>query len=232
MTLQPIRRDYPEKPKGSKLRDVDSAGRTRKLQALGWALYGGIPMGAAVGFLSGHLFLGTILGPVLIYGFVMTMAHSAGKGASALYMPSGNSTPKMKEYSRAKALEVRGEHEEAIRAYEVEILDAPEVGEPYLRIARLLRDELKELDLAVHWFRRAQREAALSGGEAIRTHRELAEIFLHTRRDPRRAAPELARLAEAFPDTPDGQWAARELAEIKEEMAKELSERDGIRPSE
>ncbi len=232
MTLQPIRRSYPEKPKGSRLRDVDSAGQARKLQALGWALYGGVPLGGALGFLSGHIFLGIILGPVLVYGFVMTVAHSAGKGASALYMPSGNSTPKKKEYSRAKALEIRGEYEEAIRAYELAILDAPDEGEPYLMIARLLRDEIKELDLAVHWFRRAQREAALSGGEAIRTHRELAEIFLHTRRDPRRAAPELARLAEAFPNTPDGQWAARELAEIKEEMAKELSERNGKRLSE
>ena len=144
-----------------------------------------------------------------------------------LYMPSGSSTPKRREYSRAKALEIRGEYEESIRAYEVEILNAPEIGEPYLKVARLFRDELKDLDSAVRWFRRAQSEACLLPGEAIRTHREISEIFLHTLREPRRAAPDLARLAEAFPDTPDGQWAAKELAAIKDDMSRESSEQTG-----
>ncbi len=71
------------------------------------------------------------------------------------------------------------------------------------------------------WFRRAQRDARPAAGEALRIHRELAEIFLYVLREPRRAAPDLARLAEGYSHTPDGQWAARELAELKAEMARE-----------
>jgi len=225
MTLEPPRRTFTEgKPKKG-IKDVDAAARAQKLHALGWSLYGGVPFGAAVGALMGNILLGAFLGPFVIYGVVVGIASLSGRGASVVYMPSGSTTPKRKEYSRAKALEVRGEYEDAIRAYEVEILEAPEVAEPYLRIARLFRDERKDPDSAVRWFRRAQREATLSSGETIRTHRELAEIFLHGANEPRRAAPELARLAEAYPDTPDGKWAALELARIKEEMAEDREDR-------
>ena len=224
MGLDPPRRVVNEERSKKGPRDVDTAAQAQKLHAWGWSLFAGIPLGLVVGLLVGHVVLGVILGPLIIYGVVVGIAAASGRGASALHLPSGATTPRKKEYSRAKALEVRGEYEAAIRAYEVEILDAPLAPEPYLRIARLFRDELKEVDSAVQWFRRAQREAALSPGESIRVYRELAEIFLHTRGEPRRAAPELARLADEYPHTPDGQWAARELAEIKEEMARELKE--------
>jgi len=218
MTLDPPRRTFTErKEKG--LKDVDAAARALKLRALAFGLYAGLPLGLAVGALLGQAILGGILGPALIYALVMGIASVSGRGASAIYMPSGSTTPSRKEYSRARSLEVRGHHQEAIRAYEVEILDAPGEAEPYLRIARLFRDELKDLDSAIRWFKRAQREATLSSGQAIRTHRELAEIFLHVLKEPRKAAPELARLAEAYPHTQDGDWAARELRMIKKEMA-------------
>jgi tetratricopeptide (TPR) repeat protein len=226
MVLDPKRRQYSEAPHNSKLKDIDAVARTQKLRALGLSLYGGGFQGLVAGSVVGHPFLGVIIGPALIYTFVTLVAHFAGKGAGALHMPSGSTTPKKREYSRAKALEIRGEYMEAIKAYEVAIHDDPEIGEPYLLIARLFRDELKELDLAVHWFRRAQRKSTLSTGESIRSHRELAEIFLHIRREPTRAAPELAQLAERFPNTLDGEWAARELAVIKEAMTRETREPD------
>lgn len=225
MALEPPRRVFSEWAPKKGFKDVDAAARAQRLHAWTWSLYGGIPLGAGAGLLMGNLLLGILLGPFVIYGVVVGIAALSGRGASILYMPSGSTTPKKKEYSRAKALEVRGEYEGAIRAYEVEILDAPEVAEPYLRIARLFRDERKDPDSAARWFRRAQREAKLSSGEAIRTHRELAEIFLHVLKEPRKATPDLARLAEAYPHTPDGKWAAEELARIKGEMADEHEDR-------
>jgi tetratricopeptide (TPR) repeat protein len=221
MSLEPPRRTFSEGNPKKGPKDVDSAARAQKLHAWGWSLYGGVPFGAAVGALLGNILLGAVLGPLAIYGVVVGIAALAGRGASGVYMPSGVTTPKRKEYSRAQALEVRGEYEAAIQAYEAEILEAPGIAEPYLRIARLFRDERKDGDSAVFWFRKAQREARLSSGEAIRVHRELAEIFLYLRKEPRRAAPELARLAETYSHTPDGMWAARELAEIKEQIARE-----------
>jgi tetratricopeptide (TPR) repeat protein len=224
MTLDPKKRTFSEKPDLGKVREVDAAARAQRLQILGWSLAAGIPIGGGLGFLVGHPILGVLLGPALVYAGVGFVVRMAGKGAGTVYMPSGSSTPRKMEYSRAKALEIRGQHMEAVKAYEVAILESPETAEPYLCIARLFRDNLKELDLAIHWFRRAQREATLSTGEAIRTHRELAEVFLHHRREPRRAAPELAKLAEGYPGTLDGEWAARELAAIKEDIAREREE--------
>jgi tetratricopeptide (TPR) repeat protein len=222
MALDPPRRAFKEERSRKGLKDFDAAARAQRMHVWGWSLYAGVPFGVGVGLLTGHFVPGVLLGPVIIFGVVTGIAKASGRGASILYMPTGATTPRRREYSRAKALEVRGEYEAAIRAYEVEVLDAPGVAEPYLRIARLCRDELGEMDSAINWFRRAQREAVLSPGEAIRTHRELAEIFLHILREPTRAAPELARLAEEYPHTPDGKWAARELSEIKESMAREL----------
>lgn len=224
MPLEPPRRTFDEGKPGKGPRDVDAAARAQRLHAFGWSLAAGIPFGAGVGLILGNIPVGLLSGPFIIYGIVLGIAAISGRGATVVYMPSGVTTPRRREYSRAKALEVRGHYEDAIRAYEVAILEAPHASEPYLSIARLFRDELRDLDSAVHWFRRARQEALLSPGESIRIHRELAEIFLHHRRDPRKAAPELARLAEEYPHTPDGEWAARELAEIKEAMARELWE--------
>ncbi len=222
MALDPPKRAFKEERSRRGPKDVDAAARAQKVHAWGWSLYAGVPFGVGVGLLTGHLVLGVLLGPVIIFGVVTGIANVSGRGASVLYMPTGSTTPRRKEYSRAKALEVRGEYGDAIRAYELEVLDAPQVAEPYLCIARLCRDRLRDPDSAIRWFRRAQREARLSPGESIRTHREVAELFLHTLREPTKAAPELARLAAEYPHTPDGRWAARELAEIKESMAREL----------
>lgn len=222
MSLEPIRRTYPEPPGTSKSRDVDAASRARALQAAGWALAGGLPLGGALGYVLGFAVIGALLGPFLVFGIVLGITRAAGGGAGVIYMPSGSTTPRKKEYSRAMALEVRGDIRKAIQVYQEEILDDPMEPEPYLRIARLFRDNLRDPKEAVSWFRRAQREARMSSGQTIRTHREVAELFLHTLREPRRAAPDLARLAELFPNTQDGRWASGELAEIKAEMAGEF----------
>lgn len=227
MTLEPARRSYSETPPESRLKDVDAAGRAQAIHAMGWSLFGGVPLGIALGLLLGVPLLGLFLGPVLMYLVVSAVAGVAGRGAGKVYMPSGSSTPRKKEYSRAMALEVQGQLFEAVKAYEMEVLDNPADPEPYLRIARLQRDSIRDPGAAAHWFKRAQREAVLSPGQTIRTHRELAELFIHTLKEPRKAAPELARLAELFPNTQDGGWAARTLAELKEEMARELMEEGG-----
>ncbi len=220
MTLDPPERTFKEPRKKGGLRDVDAAARAQKVKILGWSLFGGLPMGAAAGFATGHILLGMILAPALICIVAWTIATTAGKGASLIHMPSGSSTPRTREYSRAEALAIRGEYQAAISAYQIAVLEAPEEGEPYLRIARLQRDELGDPEEALRWFKRATQEANLSKGQEILTRREMAELLIHGMDEPRRAAPELARLAETYPGTPDGRWAREELARIKEEMGR------------
>ena len=189
-----------------------------RFRALVLSLMGGGGMGLVGGSVVGHPFLGILLGVILVYGVSMGMAHQAGRAASLFYGGSGSSAPPKTGYSYAEALVAKGAAREALTAYEVALVEDPSEPEPYLRIARLLRDELQDPEEAVRWFRRARAEATLSSGQDIRALREIAEVFLHHLPDPRRAAPELARLAEEYPETPDGQWATRELTDIKEEM--------------
>jgi tetratricopeptide (TPR) repeat protein len=151
----------------------------------------------------------------------MSISSFAGRGAGRVYMPSGSSTPRRREYSRAEALLVRGEYEGAIIAFETAILEDPTDPEPYLRIARLYRDRLEAPEEALQWFRRGLEEAEVSDGQEVLVRREMAELMINRLGEPRRAAPELARLAETFPDTGAGRWAREELAKIKEEMARE-----------
>jgi hypothetical protein len=218
MTLDAPERTFKEPPKKGGLRDVDAVGRAYRFKILGWSLFGGLPMGAAAGYAAGHMILGMLLAPLLIFTVAWIVAGAAGKGATLLHSPSGSSTPRKKEYSRAEALAVRGEFQAAIDAYELEVLEAPKEGEPYLRIARLYRDRVGDMGKALRWFKKATEEGRLSKGQEILTRREMAELLIHRMGEPQRAAPDLARLAEAFPNTPDGEWAREELARIKEEM--------------
>lgn len=220
MTLDPPERTYKESRKKGRVKDVDAVARAEKFRVLAWSLFAGLPMGAAAGLMMGHVLLGMVLAPVAIWIVVMVLTGTAGKSAVFLGVSSGSSTPKRKGYSRAEALAVRGEFEAAINAYQVAIMEAPEDGEPYLRVARIYRDHLWDTDKALRWFRRATDEAVLPGGLEVLARREMAEFFIHQLGEPQRAAPELARLADAFPETPDGEWAQQELARIKVAMAR------------
>jgi tetratricopeptide (TPR) repeat protein len=222
MTLDPPRRTFKDPPpKKGRLRDVDSTEQAENLRILVWALYAGVPMGGMAGFALGHPFLGAVLGPLVIWGGARLVLHVMARGGSLIYMPSGSSTPRDREYSRAEALRVRGDYEGAIRAYEEALEDPRENGEAFLRIARIHRDHLDSPEEALLWFRRATEEAQLPRGKEILARKEMAELLIHRLGQPRRAAPELARLAETRKGTPEGEWAREELARIKEEMTRE-----------
>lgn len=145
----------------------------------------------------------------------------AGALASRLHAPSGRSTPPRKEHSYAESLVARGEHEEAVTAFELAVVEDPADPTPYLRIARIYRDHLDRPDDAVRWFRRALSESSASAGVATLARKELVELYIHRTGQPARAAPELARMAEELTGTADGAWAARTLREVKERMRDE-----------
>ena len=45
------------------------------------------------------------------------------------------------------------------------------------------------------------------------------ELFTHRMQTPERALPDLARMADELAGTPEGDWAASELKEIKARMS-------------
>ena len=75
------------------------------------------------------------------------------------------------------------------------------------------------LEEAARWFKRARSEAQISDGQALLASREMIELYTVQLGQPAKAAPELARLAEKYEGTPEGNWARDELAEVKRGMA-------------
>lgn len=194
------------------------------------ALTGGAPgflLGALLGFFlvvqGKPLWVGVVStlgvgGLVVLSIFLITV--KSGEAAAVLYAPSGRSTPPRKEYSAAESLVARGRYREAVTAFELAVADDARDPTPYLRVARIYRDHLDQLEDGARWFRRALRESDLATGPgAFAVRRELVELFVHRLRTPGRAAPELARMAEEHAGSPEGEWAARELADVKRMLA-------------
>jgi tetratricopeptide (TPR) repeat protein len=153
-----------------------------------------------------------------IFGVSSAITWNAGRAAGTIHNPSGKGTPYRQEYSRAAALVIRGNYDEAVEAYREHIAEQPEDPEPYLRLARLLRDQLDRYDDAAHWFKAARQSARITARQEVFITRELIELATDKLRDPARAAPELARLIERFPGAPEAVWARTELREIKKQI--------------
>ncbi len=168
--------------------------------------------------------LGFILGTALSYTYTRLMTHAAASIAETFSNPSGKSTPPKREYSLARAHQIRGELDKAIAAWELNQTEFPDDPEPYVELARLYRNELNDFEMAISWYRRARNESDIEPGRALLATQEIIEIYTHKLKKPRRAVPELALLLERWPETPGADVARAQLAELREEMAREMEE--------
>lgn len=159
--------------------------------------------------------------PVMVGLFVWIVVQLALRGAGGLAARytglRGGTTPPRREYSAAQALAAQGRYLEAVDAYEVAAAESEGNPEPYLAIARILRDHLKDFEASAGWFRRARRDARLTRGQELLVAQELVELYTTRLGDAGRAIPELARIVQLEPNGPRGQAAARRLAELRSE---------------
>lgn len=213
----------PKAPSGAK--DIDSAARARRLQALSWSLTGGTMGGMAgyAGMLYGRwgpavVWLLALAGAALSFGGPLVVAALSGRAAGTLYNPSGGGTPRRREYSHAESLAARGLYEEALEAFRVAISEDSTDPAPHLRIARIERDRRGRHEEAAKAFKAAFDLMAPGSGPALLTLKELVELYSVRLSAPARAAPVLARLAQERADFPEGAWAREELARVKERM--------------
>ena len=160
----------------ARLRNVDSARRARLFKAGAWSLAGGA-IGALGGWFAGF---GALPGFLAGFAFTFVVSHFiaevAGKLAGTIHNPSGDSTPVVREYSYPESLAIRGRYDDAINAYQVSCADYPEDPEPYVRIARIYRDELQDYDNALFWFKRARTDASIDRGRDLLVTQEIIEI--------------------------------------------------------
>ena len=227
----PPQRRFPEQPDepGKRgLKDTDSAERINRLRAGLYSIPGGVVLAMGLGWKLGPLagLIGLVLGWVIAYFLVIGLMEGAGRAAQTVYAPSGDSTPVRREYSRAQALRAAGDYAEAVEAYEEFVVQFPHEPEPYLQIARILRDDLHAYADAASWLRRARLDARLTRGQDLLVAQELIELYRRKLGEPERAMPELARIADLVPGTPQAEAARRELTELRAGMWRERS--DGV----
>jgi tetratricopeptide (TPR) repeat protein len=204
-------------------RDVDAAEKINRLKAIWWSLWVGlfaVPLGLMLGGFPVGL-LGGLLAPVLVYYITMSLTAGSARAASSIHNPQGDIAPVKRDYSFAQSLAARGDYAGAIREYEQAILSFPEDPEPYLRVARLHRRELRNPEAALDWFKRARRDARIGRGQELLVTQEIIELYRDELATPTSAIPELARLIDRFPDDPGADAARAELAELRGQLASE-----------
>jgi tetratricopeptide (TPR) repeat protein len=216
----PPQRKFPERPDepiAGRPRDTISAERLYKVRAGLYAIAGGVVMGMVLGWRFGIVIglIGVPLGWAITFLLFLGLLEGAARTAQTVYAPSGASTPAHREYSRAQALRAAGEYAEAVKAYEAFVAESPMEPEPYLAIARILRHDLHAYADAARWLRRVRLDARLTRGQELLVAQELIELYRDKLDEPQRAMPELARIADLVPETPQAVAARRELAELR-----------------
>jgi tetratricopeptide (TPR) repeat protein len=206
----------------ARLRDTDLHARSRFLRLLFWGGVPGAVLGTAAGAAHALLREGSLAwipflalaGGLAVMAVVFLVSEGAGAAAGSLFHP-GQGKRRRSEHSWAASLAARGRFDEALAAYEDAAREDPSDPEPFLRGARLLRDDLRQPDEAARWFRRARERLSRGSAREMAVSRELVELYLRKGSDPRRALPELARLAELHAGTPLGDWALEEKGRIR-----------------
>ena len=211
----------------SGVKDVDQYERALKWKAGTWSLAGGV-LGALLSVLTGgNTLIYALVGWAVAFAGPLVIANTAARAAGGLYNPSGHTTPPTRQYSHAESLVVRGMYREGISAFERAIAEGNEDDPtPFLRIARTYRDHLEEFEDAARWFKKAMGASGIPPGLLLLTRKELVELYRVKMGQPEKAAPLLARLAAESAGTADGEWAARELAEVKAAMRADREEPD------
>lgn len=122
------------------------------------------------------------------------------------------------EHSGLQAMIIRGAYREAVDACAGEAEASPSDPEPLLLGAAVLREHLKQYETAAQWLRRAQRIPKLSAQQDIAIARELVGLYERELNTPRKALPELARIAETYPGTRAATWAENTLRQLRSEL--------------
>jgi tetratricopeptide (TPR) repeat protein len=169
----------------SKVKDRDLHSTSVKMSAVVAGMLGAL-MGVALGFLMMDQYgFGLWAIPMCMAGMglllsssLLLLIGSATSTAKGLYNPSGSATPHKKEYSFPESLAMRGLYDDAISAFELVIVEEKSTDPtPFLRIARIYRDDIQRYEDAARWFNRALRESDMHTALQSLVRKELVELY-------------------------------------------------------
>jgi len=193
------------------------------LRAMAWSL-----PAAIIGAMSVFVFLmeygvllalpGAVLAFLAILGVtvwgVQAMTHAGAWAGASLVLPSGSSTPVVRDFSLEKSLVIRGRVSEAVRSLEAQLAAAPNDPELCIFTADLYAGEAKEPRRAEPLFRRAREAPKVSAGQDHYATQRLIDLYLGPLDDEARAAGELRRLIERHPGTRAAKYAEGALRKL------------------
>jgi tetratricopeptide (TPR) repeat protein len=181
-------------------------------------IMGGLGLSIPILLITGRFPLGLIVAfgvGGFVAGFGVGLVLREGGGGLVEFALGGSRGHTKPEFSRQQSLVARGAYREAMAEYAAAADDAPHDPEPLLLGARVLRDHLGEHAEAAEWLRRALRIEGLTPQAEATLVRELTDLYEGPLNTPRRALPELARLAAKYAGTRTGEWAGRRLAALR-----------------
>lgn len=189
------------------------------------------PFGQLLGFVMGYSTTKRwLMMPVLALPMVLVLLaaiYSAQWLASEVFQkfvnPSGSRAPAVIT-SRAETLVARGQYDEAAAEFAALRAKFPH-DIPLLRVeAEFHAGAGAHPQLAVQVLNQLRRVPDVPGSvERYATHR-LLDLYLGVLGDPGRALVELRRMADRFPDTPDGQGALAELRRRRDLLAQDQTQ--------
>lgn len=189
------------------------------------------PFGHLVGRLLGYaadkrwLMMPVLALPMVLALFAAIFAAQwmAAEVFQAFLNPSGSRAPAVIT-SRAESLVARGQYDEAAAEFVALRFRFPH-DIPLLRVeAEFHAGVGSNPQLAVQLLNQLRRVPNVPGAvERYATHR-LLDLYLGVLADPGRAMVELRRMADRFPDTPDGQGALAELRRRRDHLAQDQTQ--------
>jgi predicted lipid-binding transport protein (Tim44 family) len=159
--------------------EQDAAESAFRAKRLAWSapagLMGGVLGGMRLGGLLGAT-MGAVAAVAAVYVISGVLSGWSARGARAVLLPSGRSTPSRHEFSQAEAAIMRRRYAEAAVLLEAASMDDPGNPEAYLRLARLHRDHLDDPWRAHAWFQHARATGRLTPGERRRVEDEVQAL--------------------------------------------------------
>lgn len=178
-------------------------------------LMGGADMGAS------HVLRALVIGfPIggFVGGFLVGFVFREGIGGLVERGLQGARGHTKSEHSVIQAMIMRGDYQQAVEACARQADETPNDPVPLMLGAEVLRDHMKQYQTAAQWLRRAQRIKKLTPEQDITIARELVELYERKLETPRKALPELARIAEQYPETRAASWAQTTMKQIRDEL--------------
>jgi len=208
-------------------RTVDAAERAQLIRAAVWFGPPCLVMVNALayflrekGMISGGvmLLLAILSIPIAIAGVMAIHVGTSrsARGFAHIVSGAGNISPPP-SYPNQDVLIVRGQYAEAAEWFRDHIRIAPEDLEARLRLADLAERHLGGHDEAERLFLEVRR-LSNDARELFRAHNGLIDLYLKAGRKDRLKV-ELARFADRYRGSPQGEEAARRLRELKAEEA-------------